>query len=310
MGLTRFAGEGACSGYLSRLRWPAGFVCKRCGVIDDGWPVGTFDVGTAGRTGTRLPERPWMRVKGPLTTRGTAAWLATAGKNRMSVTTLERTMGWWATTLRGLPSAGPLSRRVRSERPRRSGSVETDETPVGGVSPGGRCQCAAPKPERVSSWRSGCCLRRALAGVGCGCRRRLRRRVARRWSATWWSHASVPLTDAWLGYDRVGQCGCARVATDPWGNPEAVQGRADGVPALSLVPDGAVVVRRHVAGYGKVGQGLTTEAQPPALVRVGDGREPAGRASGSARIAWVWSDRDRLSGESGRPSSSATTRWR
>src|SRR4051794_41835057 len=31
----RFASESSCRSYIRQLRWPEGFVCPRCGVMDD-----------------------------------------------------------------------------------------------------------------------------------------------------------------------------------------------------------------------------------------------------------------------------------
>jgi hypothetical protein len=35
-----FSTEEKCVEYLTRLRWPAGFVCPKCGLVEDPWPTG------------------------------------------------------------------------------------------------------------------------------------------------------------------------------------------------------------------------------------------------------------------------------
>lgn len=218
--LAMFPDDRACVGYLSRLRWPGGFVCERCGVIDDAWVTAQ---GLRCRH-CRAHRRPLAgtildATKTPLTTWVTAAWLVTTGKNGMSAKTLERTLGVSYHTAWAILQRFRVA-MVRSERPRLSGNVEIDETLVGGVSRGG-------KPGRGSETRAVVVVAvELLSPKGFGrCRLRVSPSAAEADLTPvvrdLVEPGSVLLTDAWLGYDRVEQHGYTRVATNLRGNPEA-----------------------------------------------------------------------------------------
>src|SRR5271169_1643602 len=135
----QFATEDACRQYLRQLRWPSGFVCPGChGEV--GWPDRLhrwtcqrcrrqFTV-TAGTIfeGTRLPLQVWFR----------AVWLVTSQKSGASALGLQRVLGlgsyetaWsWLHKLRRA--------MVRPGREGLKGTVEVDETFVGGVTPGAK----------------------------------------------------------------------------------------------------------------------------------------------------------------------------
>lgn len=128
-----FSTEEACSTYLLGVRWPDGFVCPRCGCLDS-WRTsrGLYrckrcDVQisvTAGTIfeGTRKPLRLWFR----------AMWYLTDQKHGVSALGLQRALGlgsyhtaWvWMHKLRRA--------MVSPERDRLSGTIEVDETYVGG----------------------------------------------------------------------------------------------------------------------------------------------------------------------------------
>lgn len=132
-----FGTEIACREYLTRLRWPDGFVCPACkakaGWLDrrhrwtcqDCRRQTTITTGTIFE-GTHLPLRVWFR----------AAWQITSQKSGASALGLQRVLGlgsyetaWsWLHKLRRA--------MVRPGRDRLSGTVEVDETFIGGVSAG------------------------------------------------------------------------------------------------------------------------------------------------------------------------------
>lgn len=135
----RFSDEDACRAYLFRLRWPDGFRCPRCGGARS-WPVRTVllqcgDCGhqssvTAGTIfqDTRKPLALWFRV----------IWWVTSQKNGASALGLQRAVGLGSyktawTWLHKLRRA-----MVRPGRERLRGSVEIDETYVGGLEEGVR----------------------------------------------------------------------------------------------------------------------------------------------------------------------------
>lgn len=133
----QFATEEQCRAYLTRLRWPQGFVCPRCGG-QKVWPARrgrllcavcqhatTVTAGTVLQD-SHLPLRLWLR----------AIWYLTSQKNGTSALGLQRILG-----LGSYQTAWTLLHKlrramVRPGRDRLSGRVEVDETQVGGVTPG------------------------------------------------------------------------------------------------------------------------------------------------------------------------------
>lgn len=135
----RFSNEQACREYLFRLRWPGGLRCSRCNE-SKAWPLrsgrwqcagcGHQVSATAGTIfqGTRIPLTVWFR----------AMWWMTSQKNGISALGLQRVLGLGSyetawTCLHKLRRA-----MVRPGRERLSGSVEVDETYLGGLEEGVR----------------------------------------------------------------------------------------------------------------------------------------------------------------------------
>lgn len=133
----RFATEAAWRAYLTQLRWPTGFICPVChgqpGWVDrrHRWTCArcrrqsTVTAGTIFES-TRLPLRLWFR----------AVWLVTSQKSGTSALGLQRVLGLGSyetawTWLHKLRRA-----MVRPGREPLGGTVEVDETFVGGVSSG------------------------------------------------------------------------------------------------------------------------------------------------------------------------------
>lgn len=132
-----FSTEDACRDYLVSLRWPEGFRCPRCGRAD-AWALpnllyecrgcGLQTSVTAGTIfqGSHKPLRMWFR----------AIWWVTAQKTGISAVGLQGILGlgsyktaWaWLHKLRRA--------MVRPGRDRLGGSVEVDETYVGGLEEG------------------------------------------------------------------------------------------------------------------------------------------------------------------------------
>lgn len=131
----RFASEDACRDYLTKLRWPTGFVCPECqgkvGWVDrrrrwtcqDCRRQTTVTASTI-FDGIHLPLRLWFR----------AVWLVTSQKSGASALGLQRVLGlgsyetaWsWLHKLRRA--------MVRPGRDRLKGTVEVDEAFIGGLS--------------------------------------------------------------------------------------------------------------------------------------------------------------------------------
>ena len=135
--ITRFATEEDCYDYISSLRWPNGFKCPRCHG-DRFWETkrslmvctecGHQTSITAGTIfqGTRKPLRLWFHVM----------WWVMAQKTGASAKNLQHTMGFrryetawtWLHKLRRT--------MIRPGRDRLKGTVEVDETFIGGEEEG------------------------------------------------------------------------------------------------------------------------------------------------------------------------------
>ena len=142
----RFATEESCREYLFDLRWPEGFCCPRC-AHGEAWATGRghyrccvcqLQTSVTARTifqDTRKPLRLWFR----------AIWYVVSQKQGVSALGLERVLGLGSyrtawTWLHKLRCA-----MVRPGRDRLSGTVEVDETYIGGEKPGKRGRGAGSK---------------------------------------------------------------------------------------------------------------------------------------------------------------------
>jgi transposase-like protein len=141
-----FPDDAACLDYLEWLRWPDGFICPQCKTpgrwrLADGrfWCEAcrrrvSVTTGTIFH-GTRTPMTVWFE----------AAWHVTSGKNGVSAKTLHRVLGFGS-----YQTAWTMLHRFRTAmvRPGRDhlvGTVEVDETFLGGPRPGKRGRGAAGK---------------------------------------------------------------------------------------------------------------------------------------------------------------------
>ncbi len=137
--VSMFPDDKSCTDFLAKLRWRDGFICPECKMPSDPWKQThkrlvcpycrhqtTVTAGTI-----------FDRTRTPLTTWLEAAWHITTAKNGMSAKTIEQTLGisyrvaW--TMLQRFRVA-----MVRSEREMLSGTVEIDETLVGGTEAGSK----------------------------------------------------------------------------------------------------------------------------------------------------------------------------
>ena len=204
----QFASEAACWDYLSQLRWPDGFRCPRCGGAE-AWNTGrglyhcrgcnlqtSITAGTIFH-GTRKPLRVWFE----------AMWYVTNQKHGVSAKGLARVLGvdrymtvWtWLHKLRVA--------MVRPGRDRLSGTVEVDETYIGGPRLGKRGRGAEGK----------CLVLVAVEDKGKGLGRIRLRQIADA-SANSLTPAvtdaiepgSVIRTDDWKGYNRLPSQGYSR----------------------------------------------------------------------------------------------------
>lgn len=142
----RFSSEEACLEYVAKLRWPDGFRCPRCH-HNKAWITKrklyhciqcSYETSVTAGTifqDTRKPLQLWFR----------AIWYVVSQKNGVSAMGLQRVLGFqryetiwiWLHKLR--------TAMVRPGRERLSGTVEVDETFIGGKRPGKRGRGAAGK---------------------------------------------------------------------------------------------------------------------------------------------------------------------
>jgi transposase-like protein len=135
----RFRSEQACREYLFQLRWPEGFRCPRCGSAK-AWPLRSVlrQCAGCGRQVSVTAGTIFQDTHTPLTVWFQAMWWVTAQKNGVSALGLQRVLGlgsyqtaWaWLHKLRRA--------MVRPGRERLAGTVEVDETFLGGLEEGVR----------------------------------------------------------------------------------------------------------------------------------------------------------------------------
>jgi transposase-like protein len=132
-----FRTDADCLDYLEWLRWPVGFVCPACGE-DGGWRLADARFkccGCGGRTSVTAGTI-FDRTRTPLTVWFTACWLFATGKDGISALSLKRTLeiGSYQTVWAMLHRLRSVL--VRPGRERLAGTVEVDETYIGGREPG------------------------------------------------------------------------------------------------------------------------------------------------------------------------------
>ena len=132
-----FRTDADCLDYLEWLRWPAGFACPGCG-HDGGWRLGDrrfMCTGCGGRTSV-TGSTIFDRTRAPLTVWFAACWLFATGKDGISALSLQRTL-----EVGSYQTAWAMLHRLRSVlvrpgRDRLAGTVEVDETYIGGEESG------------------------------------------------------------------------------------------------------------------------------------------------------------------------------
>ncbi len=137
----RFPTEDACRAYLVQLRWPDGFRCPTCGQ-GKAWAVRArptlFHCASCGRQTSVTAGTIFQDTRTPLRTWFRAMWWVTSQKTGASALGLQQVLGCGSyetawTWLHKLRRA-----MVRPGRDRLTGTVEVDETYLGGLEEGVR----------------------------------------------------------------------------------------------------------------------------------------------------------------------------
>ena len=132
-----FGTDDDCLDYLEWLRWPYGFVCERCGHAG-GWRLGDrrFKCAACGAKTSVTAGTIFDKTRTPLTVWFTACWMFSSGKDGISALSVQRTL-----EIGSYQTAWAMLHRLRSVlvrpgRDRLAGTVEVDETYIGGEEPG------------------------------------------------------------------------------------------------------------------------------------------------------------------------------
>jgi len=128
-----FSTDADCLDYLEWLRWPDGFVCPDCGNVG-GWRLadGRFRCAGCGARTSPTAGTIFDRTRTPLTVWFTVCWQLATQKDGVSALSLQRSR-----EIGSYQTAWAMLHRVRSVlvrpgRERLQGTVEVDETYIGG----------------------------------------------------------------------------------------------------------------------------------------------------------------------------------
>ena len=142
----RFSTEAGCIEYLQAVRWPDGFICPRCGGRN-AWRTdrGLLHCYQCGRQTSVTAGTVFHRTRKPLTVWFRAMWHITSQKYGANALGLQRVLnlGSYHTAWQWLHKLRRAM--VRPGRDKLNGTVEVDETYLGGKKPGKRGRGAAGK---------------------------------------------------------------------------------------------------------------------------------------------------------------------
>lgn len=132
-----FSSDPACADYLDWLRWPAGFCCPHCGSRTAGRESsGRYRCHGCRKQVSVTSGTIFDKTRTPLTVWFEAVWLVTASKSGVSASHLHRVL-----PISSYQTAWAMLGRLRqvmstAESAPLTGTVEVDETFIGGPRPG------------------------------------------------------------------------------------------------------------------------------------------------------------------------------
>lgn len=135
-----FPDDDACRRYIVRLRWPQGYRCSTCNSQASPWITGRgyFHCSNCNHEKSITSGTIFEKTRTPLKTWFFAVWLITSQKYGTSALGVKRVLGlgsyqtawtWLHKLRRGM---------IRPDRDRLHGTIEVDETYVGGKKKGGK----------------------------------------------------------------------------------------------------------------------------------------------------------------------------
>lgn len=144
--LSWFPDDAACLDYLDWLRWPDGFSCPACGEMR-AWRLadGRWSCGGCARRVSPTAGTIFHRTRTPLTVWFAAAWQMASQKHGISALGLKRVLGIGSEQTAWTMLHRYRTAMVRPGRERLRGTVEADETFLGGPEPGPRGRGALGK---------------------------------------------------------------------------------------------------------------------------------------------------------------------
>lgn len=134
-----FRTDDDCLDYLEWMRWPDGFVCPACRGVGGWWlSDGRIECPGCGRRTSVTAGTIFDKTRTPLSVWFAACWQFATAKDGVSALSLQRSL-----EIGSMQTAWAMLHRLRSVlvrpgRERLSGTVEMDETFLGGVKPGAK----------------------------------------------------------------------------------------------------------------------------------------------------------------------------
>ena len=214
----RFSTDDACREYLAQLRWPDGFVCPDCRFAK-AWAMtnGLWLCQGCRRQVSVTAGTIFHRARLPMTLWFRAIWSVTSQKTGTSAMSIQRILGLGSyrtawTWLHKLRRA-----MVRPGRDRLSGTVEVDESFVGGEEPGREGRGAVKKTlVAIAAEERG----RGTGRIRMACIPDASKRSLHGFVRGTIESGSVIHTDGWASYDGVETYGFQHQVTPLKGKPK------------------------------------------------------------------------------------------